>query len=415
MPPVRLAPLASVAFLKSAMNESVLPMKIIYFDCFAGISGDMTVAALLDLGVPLAVLEEGLAGLSLPPSAYRLDFEQVERRGIRAAQFCVHAEGHQPHRHYSDIAGMIEKSSLAERVKELAQKIFLRLAEAEARVHGVEIGHVHFHEVGGVDSIIDIVSTAICIDHLGIGEFHAAPLPWGSGFVETAHGRLPVPAPATAELLQGGAVHFAAGPGERVTPTGAAIVTTLAGESGVSPPMRITRVGCGAGSRDFADMPNILRLVMGEKSATLHQEEIHVLETHIDDMNPEICGFLMERLLASGALDVAFSPVQMKKNRPGIKLTVLTPRARLEELARLVLTESTAIGVRHYPVERITLMRAVEERDTSLGPVRVKVVRDDGAVLRVTPEFEECRRLAATRGLPLLEVYKIIERETGGR
>jgi uncharacterized protein (TIGR00299 family) protein len=389
-------------------------MNILYFDCFAGISGDMTVAALLDLGVPLELLEEGLTRLSLPRSGYRVGMERVERRGIRAVQFHVHVEEHQPHRHYTDIAGMIEQSSLAGSVKELAQKIFFRLAEAEARVHGVEIGHVHFHEVGGVDSIIDIVGTAICLDHLGIEGFHAAPLPFGSGFIETAHGRLPVPAPATAELLQGAAVHFAAGPGERVTPTGAAIVTTLARDFGTPPPMRIMRVGSGAGSRDFADIPNILRLVVGEKSATLPQEEIHVIETHIDDMNPEICGFLMERLLASGALDVAFSSLQMKKNRPGIKLTVLTPRAKLDELARLVLTESTAIGVRHYPVERITLARAAEERETSLGPVRVKVVRDGGVVMRVVPEFEECRRLAEEKGLPLLEVYKIVERETGG-
>lgn len=390
-------------------------MKVLYFDCFAGISGDMTMAALLDLGVPLAAVEEGLARLSLPRSSYRLSREEVERRGVRATRFHVHVEQDQPHRHYTDIAGMIGESSLAEGAKELAQRMFRRLAEAEARVHRVEVGRVHFHEVGGVDSIVDIVGTAICLDCLGVAEAYAAPLPFGSGFVETAHGRLPVPAPATAELLQGAAVHFASGPGERVTPTGAAIVTTLAREFGSAPPMRVEAVGCGAGTRDFPDMPNILRLVMGEKSDTLSPEEIHVIETHIDDMNPEICGFLMERLLACGALDVAFSPLQMKKNRPGTKVTVLAPRARVEALARLVLTESTAIGVRHYPVERITLARAVEERETSLGSVRVKVVRDNGAVLRVTPEFEECRRLAGEKGLPLLEVYRIIERETADR
>jgi uncharacterized protein (TIGR00299 family) protein len=390
-------------------------MRILYFDCFAGISGDMTVAALLDLGVPLAHLEEGLALLPLPRSAYSIEHGETERRGVRAANFHVHMGEHQPHRHYADIAGMIEESALAEGVKETAQKIFFRLAEAEARVHGVEIGHVHFHEVGGVDSIVDIVGAAICLDYLGITEVYASPLPYGSGFVETAHGRLPVPAPATAELLRGVPVLFGIGPGERVTPTGAAIVATLARAFGTPPAMRIEKVGYGAGSKDFPDIPNILRLVMGEESAEMQKEEIQVIETHIDDMNPEVLGYLMERLLAAGALDVAFSPLQMKKNRPGIKLTILATRDKLEELARLVLSESTAIGVRHYPAERITLERSLEERETSLGKVRVKVIRDNGKLLRVAPEFEECRRIAEEKGFPLLEVYRLIERDTAGR
>jgi uncharacterized protein (TIGR00299 family) protein len=386
-------------------------MKILYFDCSAGISGDMTVGALLDLGVPLAVLEEGLGRVALPRSGYSVGTETVDRRGIRAARFTVHVEEHQPHRHYTDIAGMIEGSSLSENVKKTAQKIFFRLAEAEALVHGVEIGHVHFHEVGGVDSIVDIVGTAICLDYLGIGEIHASPLPFGSGFVESAHGRLPVPAPATAELMRGMSVHFECGPGERVTPTGAAILAALAKGYGAPPGMKVTAIGCGAGSRDFDDTPNILRLVLGEKTGVVGRDGIYVMETHIDDMNPEILGFLMERLLVHGALDVAFSALQMKKNRPGVKLTVLTPPAKLDELARLVLAESTAAGVRYYPVERMTLGRAEEERDTSLGKVRVKVFRDDGTTVRVAPEFEECRRIAEETGMSLLEVYRIIERE----
>jgi len=387
-------------------------MKILYFDCFAGISGDMTVAALLDLGVPLAVLEEGLGCLALPRSAWSIALETTERRGIRAARFRVHVEEHQPHRHYTDIAGMIEGSSLPEKVKRTAQKIFFTLAAAEARVHSVEIGHVHFHEVGGVDSIVDIVGTAICLDYLGIGDIYASPLPFGSGFVETEHGRLPVPAPATAELMQGMPIHFNCGPGERVTPTGAAILAALANGSGTPPVMRVTAVGCGAGNRDFDDMPNVLRIAMGENTDSIERDGIYVMETHIDDMNPEILGFLMERLLSRGALDVAFSPLQMKKNRPGVKLTVLASRAGLDELARLVLTESTAAGVRYYPVERMMLARAREERDTSLGKVRVKVFHDNGKPLRVVPEFEECRLIAEKTGMPLLEVYRVIERET---
>jgi len=348
----------------------------------------------------------------LPTSAYRIALEAVERRGVRAAGFRVEVGEHQPHRHYRDIAGMIEASSLPENVKQIAQKIFFRLAEAEAKVHGVEIGHVHFHEVGGVDSIVDIVGTAICLDHLGAGAIHAAPLPVGSGFVETAHGRLPVPAPATAELLRGMAVHFDAGPGERVTPTGAAILAALAAGSGPRPAMKVAAVGCGAGSRDFDDMPNILRVFLGEATDSRDRDTVYVIETHIDDMNPEILGYLMDKLLAHGALDVAFSPLQMKKNRPGVKLTLLAHREGLDGLARLVLAETTTAGVRYYPAERRMLERRREERETSLGKVSVKVFHDDGSVRRVAPEYEECRRIAAQTGMPLLEVYRIIERET---
>ena len=390
-------------------------MKIIYADCFAGIAGDMTVAALIELGMPISYLREELARLPLPLSGYSISTAQVKRQGITAAGFHVRVEEHQPHRHYGDIAAMIEASTLTEAVKEKAQRIFFRLAEAEAKVHGVEINHVHFHEVGGVDSIIDIVGTAIGLDYLGVEELYVSPLPLGSGFVETAHGRLAVPAPATAELLRGIPVHGDTGPGERVTPTGAAIVAALADGFGKAPAMRVTAVGCGAGSKDFNDLPNIVRLVMGEKEDLLRRDEISVIETHIDDMNPEILGFLMERLLSSGALDVTFSPLQMKKNRPGNKLTILSPPEKLDELARLVLLESTAIGVRYYPAARITLCRTVEERDTSLGKVKVKVVSDDAKLLRVVPEFEECRRIALGKGLPLMEVYRIIERETAGQ
>ncbi|HTG80812.1 MAG TPA: nickel pincer cofactor biosynthesis protein LarC [Geobacteraceae bacterium] len=387
-------------------------MKILYFDCFAGISGDMTVAGLLELGVPFGLLEERLAALSLPGPGYHLAVEKVARRGIAASRFHVEVAEHQPHRHYGDIAAMIEGSTLPSGAKERAQRIFLRLAEAEARVHGVEIGRVHFHEVGGVDSIVDIVGTAICLDHLGIDRIHAAPLPYGSGSVETAHGRLPVPAPATVELLRGMPVHFECGPGERVTPTGAAILAALADGFGRPPAMRVSAVGCGAGGMDFADIPNILRLILGEAVGPAERDEIMVIETHIDDMNPELLGFLMERLFAHGALDVAFSPLQMKKNRPAVKLTVLSTTEALNELARMVLTESTAGGVRYYPVERMMLARFQEERETSLGRVRVKVFSDNGKALRVVPEFEECRRIADEQGMPLLEVYRVIERDT---
>ncbi len=388
-------------------------MRIIYFDCFAGISGDMTVGALLDLGVSVDELRKQLAGLAVPRSSYSLLVEETNRRGIRARKFSVHVEEHQPHRHYSDIAGIIEKSHLGDRVKELSQRVFFRLAEAEARVHGVEIGHVHFHEVGAIDSIIDIVGTAICLDCLDIGEIHVSALPLGGGYVETAHGRLPVPAPATAELLRGLPVHGMLGEGERVTPTGAAIVAALGSSFGTAPSMTVLATGHGAGERDFPDVPNILRAIVGEKTgAGLPGDELYVAETNLDDMNPEILGFLMERLFGLGALDVAFSPLQMKKNRPGVKLTFLCPPEKLQSLSRVVLAESTAIGVRYYPVSRIKLERSTEERDTSLGRVLVKVIQGVGGPARIVPEFEECRRIALEKGIPLLEVYKIIERET---
>jgi len=388
-------------------------LKILYFDCYAGIAGDMTVAALLDLGVPFEVVQDAVACLPLPHSSYSLAVERTSRKGIAAARFVVHVEEHQPHRHYTDIAAMIEESSLAEGVKEKAQRVFFRLAEAEAKVHGVEIGRVHFHEVGAVDSIVDIVGAAAAIDWLGIDAIHAAPLPLGSGFVETAHGRLPVPAPATAELLRGIPVHGETGPGERVTPTGAAILAALATGFGRAPAMTVSGVGCGAGTKDFDDIPNVLRLFMGEAEGGLHRDKVAVIETHIDDMNPEILGHVLERLMAAGALDAAYSPLQMKKNRPAVKLTVIARPERRDELASLVLRETSAIGVRFYPAERLKLARDKEERPTSLGPVTVKVIRDGERVVRVTPEYDACRRIAAELGMPLLDVYRIVEREAG--
>jgi len=388
-------------------------LKILYFDCYAGIAGDMTVAALLDLGVPFEVVEEAVNCLPLPRSSCSLAVERTSRRGVAAARFVVHAEEHPPHRHYADIAAMIEASSLPEGVKEKAQRVFFRLAEAEAKVHGVEIGQVHFHEVGAVDSIVDIVGAAAALEWLGVDAIHAAPLPLGSGSVETAHGRLPVPAPATAELLRGMPVHGEAGPGERVTPTGAAILAALATGFGRPPAMTVTGVGCGAGAKDFEDIPNVLRLFLGETEGGLQRDEVAVIETHIDDMNPEILGHLLERLMAAGALDAAYSPLQMKKNRPAVKLTVIARPGERDRLASLVLRETSAIGVRFYRAERLKFSRAKEERATSLGPVTVKVIRDGDTVVRVTPEYDACRRIAMERGMPLLEVYRIVEREAG--
>jgi len=382
-------------------------MRILYFDCFAGIAGDMTVAALIELGLPLETLREGLA--ALPLSGYTLESSRVDRHGVAGTSFRVTLlQEDQPHRHYSGIAAMIEAAPLKPRVKELAQRIFRRLAEAEASVHGVAIERVHFHEVGAVDSIVDIVGTAIGLDYLGIDRVYASGLPFGRGFVQTAHGRLPVPAPATAFLMQGIPLGADIGEGERVTPTGAAIVAALAEGFGPPPAMKPELIGYGAGDKDFPELPNLLRLVLGEDAQSSSHEEVLVIETHVDDMNPEIFGFLMERLLDAGALDVAFSPLQMKKNRPATRLTVIAAQGELEKLSGIILAESTAIGLRYYPVRRITLARSLEVRQSSLGPVRVKVLENG----RVAPEFESCRDIALKRGLPLLEVYRTVERES---
>jgi len=385
-------------------------MKILYFDCFAGIAGDMTVAALLELGLPLELLRAGLA--SLPFSGYTLESQPVLRHGIAGTSFKVNlTEADQPHRHYSGIAAMIEAAPLNARVKELSGRIFRRLAEAEAKVHGVLVERVHFHEVGAVDSIADIVGVAIGLDYLGVEKVYSSGLPFGRGFVQTAHGRLPVPTPATALLMAGIPLTGDIGEGERVTPTGAAILAALAEGFGPPPQMVPERIGYGAGEKDFAEVPNLLRLVLGEASgaaAVAPPDEVLSIETQVDDMNPELLGFLMERLLDAGALDVAFSALQMKKNRPGTLISVLANPGDLEKLSGIILSQSTAIGLRYYPTRRITLSRRIEERATSLGPVQVKVLGNG----RVAPEFEECRRIALEKGLALIEVYRTVERET---
>ncbi|ABK98257.1 nickel pincer cofactor biosynthesis protein LarC [Pelobacter propionicus] len=384
---------------------------IIHFDCFAGISGDMTVAALLDLGVPLEHLRDELARLDLPRDSYSLSIHRTERRHLAALRFDVQVLDQRTERGYAAIDGLIAASSLSGPVRERARAIFRRLAEAEALVHGVAVGEVHFHEVGAVDSIVDIVGTAICLDYLGVDGLSAAPLPLGSGFVHTAHGVLPVPAPATAELLKGMAVHGECGPGERVTPTGAAILAALATSVTAQPAMTVTAVGSGAGSRDFPDVPNILRAFLGRPEGEM-SDGVLVAETNIDDSTPELLGYVMELLLEAGALDVFFTPIQMKKNRPGVQLSFLCRSGLLERLAALVLVETSAIGIRHYPVSRTTLERCMEERETPFGPLPFKLLFHDGRPLRAAPEYEACRRVARERGIPLQEVIRIVSQPT---
>ncbi len=380
-------------------------LQTLYLDCQAGIAGDMTVAALIDLGVPLEHLQSELAKLSLPLSGYTLQSESCRRQGVQGLIFKVFAADGQPHRHYGDIKAMIAESSLSVAVKERAQRIFLCLAEAEAKVHGVSIEAVHFHEVGAVDSIIDIVATAIGLEFLQVGRLYAAPLPLGSGFIETAHGLLPVPAPATAELLKGLPVHGNISSGERVTPTGAAIIAALADGYGVPADFRIEKIGYGAGMKDFPDTPNILRAFLGTAEPVSTHDQLVVMEANVDDSPPEILGYAMECLLAAGALDVWFTPIQMKKNRPAVTLSLLVPAATVAKFAAIVLTETSSIGLRYYPVVRTVLTRKSEERSTAYGKVFFKVT-EYGA----KPEFDDCRRIAVETGLPLREIYRQLEK-----
>ncbi len=383
-------------------------MKIIYFDCYAGISGDMAVGALLDLGVPLEYLETELAKLALPSGSYALSTRRTERRHVAALKFDVMVHDQHTHRHYAGIDAMISESGLSDPVKRKSRLIFRRLAEAESLVHGVAIEDVHFHEVGAIDSIVDIVATAICLEYLQVEQISVSALPLGSGFVETAHGCLSVPAPATAELLKGVPVHGECGPGERVTPTGAAIVAALADRFGQHPVMMLEKTGHGAGTKDFSDCPNILRAFLGRSvKEDTSDNDVIVVETNIDDSTPELLGYAMERLLEEGVMDVFFTPIQMKKGRPAVMLSFLCRSEQLDQLAQLLLVETSAIGLRYYRADRVVLQRRVVEQQTEFGQVRFKQVIDAGGnVLRASPEYEDCRRIAREKNIPCREVME---------
>ena len=375
-------------------------MKILYFDCFSGISGDMTLAALLDLGLPEDKLKGELGKLGV--GNYSLEIHRGSRGGIAALGLEVRVGPHEEHhRHFSDIRRMIETTPLEQRVKDLSLAIFQRLAEAEARVHRTEVEKVHFHEVGAVDSIVDIVGTAIGINYFKPELIFSSELPMGRGFVHCQHGRLPLPAPATLEVLRGYPVKNVDVEGELVTPTGAAIVATLSSRAVSFPSMTVQGIGYGMGRKEFPDRPNLLRIALGESSGDYLADRVSVLESNIDDMNPEFYDYLMECLFAGGALDVSLSPVMMKKNRPGTLLRVIAEEKDAEKLSELILRESTTLGVRNYPVGRKKLPREVREVETRFGKVRVKVSGE----FRFQPEYDDCRRIAMEKGVPIQEVY----------
>lgn len=379
-------------------------MRIAYFDCFAGASGDMILGALLDVGVEPEVWQRELNKLNLP--GYELKIGRVQKQGIAATTVRVLVSEENRERHLADIEELIGTSQLPTEIKETSRQVFRRLAAAEARVHGTTPDRIHFHEVGGVDAIVDIVGSVVGLQLLGVEEIYASTLPQGHGFVDCAHGRLPLPAPATVELLKGVPVVSRDVEGELVTPTGAAILTTLVKSFGPSPPMTVEGIGYGAGQRDFS-FPNLLRLLVGTTSPTLdaRMETLILLEANMDDLNPEFYGHLMERLFAAGALDVYLTPVQMKKNRPGVILSVLCPPAQAETLAALIFAETTTIGLRRQEVQRWALARERVEVETSYGTVGIKVARLGGKTTTASPEYEDCRRLALESGVPLKKIY----------
>ncbi len=394
-------------------KRGALDERILYFDCYSGISGDMTLGALIDSGLELGRLREALAGLKL--SGYNLEAEKVHRGGIAGTRARVRFDGSPPvERHLADIIGLIEKSELPQSVREKSSAIFHRLAEAEAAVHGIPVEKVHFHEIGAVDAIIDIVGTAAALFLLEIDCIYCSPLPAGRGEVQSAHGRLPLPAPATLELfakrrvpIEGCANDF-----ELVTPTGAAIVTTLADSFGPLPAFNIEAVGYGAGSID-PGYPNFLRLISGCRhlSEPAYEEEVAVIETNIDDQNPEVFGYLMEKLFEAGALDVYYAPVQMKKNRPAVQLTILASPDKIKLLQELVFYETSTLGLRLTTARKIMRPRKITSVQTEWGAVRIKYspMPDREDPLHFAPEYEDCQKIARQSGLPLKEVYRLAE------
>ncbi|HEY0407155.1 MAG TPA: nickel pincer cofactor biosynthesis protein LarC [Pyrinomonadaceae bacterium] len=386
-------------------------MKTLYFDCFAGASGDMILAALVGVGVDASRLREQLSLLDV--AGYEIEFSVVNRSGLSATRADVRTAHEHAHRHLGDILKIIYDSRLSDGVKQRAALIFSRLAEAEARVHNEPIEKIHFHEVGALDAIIDVVGACIGFELLGVERFVCSPLHVGSGTVKMEHGLFPVPPPAVAELLKDAPIYSTEIAGELVTPTGAAIIKTVCETFGPLPLMTIERVGYGAGGREYENFPNALRVMLGETEEEVgafvndkggafgSDERLLVLETNIDDMSPQVFGFVMERALESGALDCYLTPVQMKKNRPGVLLSVLCRPSEREALTELLFTETTTLGVRCHEVERRALEREMLRVETPFGVIDVKVASLNGRVINRMPEYEQCREAARRAGVAL--------------
>ena len=396
--------------------------KILYFDCFAGASGDMVLGALLDAGLPIAELEAALGSLMI--LGYRVSADRVLRAGLSATKYRLiepdghghshdhgqdhgHSHPHHGHRSLAEIVALIEGSALNADARARAIALFRRLAEAEADIHQMPVDQVHLHEVGALDSIVDIVGAVFGLQWFAADRIVSSPLNVGGGMVHSAHGVFPVPAPATLRLLEGVPVYSSGVQMETVTPTGALLVAGHASAFGPMPAMRVERVGYGAGDRDLAGTPNVLRVIVGHDDTAAGAQRVVVLECEIDDMNPQIYGVLLENLYAAGALEVFYTAVQMKKNRPGTLLTIVAPPDARDALTGLVFRETTTIGLRYQELQRACLDREVVVIETPVGPVRFKIARRGGEVLNASPEFEDCARVAAERSLPVKQVLSL--------
>ncbi|HEV3339552.1 MAG TPA: nickel pincer cofactor biosynthesis protein LarC [Pirellulales bacterium] len=383
-------------------------MRIAYLDCLSGISGDMTLGALVDAGVDLAAIAAGIESLNL--SGVKLSAQEVKRKGFRGLHITVDHPPEHAHRHLHHITDLIDGSNLSGRQKDIAKRIFTKLGEAEAKVHGTEIRKVHFHEVGAVDSIADIVGAAIGWDILGVDRIVCSPVPTGQGKVTIAHGTCSIPAPATAELLQGIPLAESHVTAELTTPTGAAIVATLVDQFGPLPSMKIDRIGYGAGTRDLETQPNLLRLFVGEAADGLAADQVWVVETNLDDVSGEVIGFATTKLLEAGALDVYTTAIQMKKNRPGVTLTVLCPPPLVEKMERILFRETGTLGVRRWPASRHKLERKPHHVETEFGTIEGKLGWVAGQEPSFSPEYESCSRIARERDVPLKDVYEAAQR-----
>ena len=385
-------------------------MKIAYFDCFSGISGDMILGAFLDAGLDFELFQSELNKLNLPN--YELKQQKVSKQNLSATKFDVIDLEKKNYRHLKDLNRIVEESGFDEKLKTRAKEIFLKIADAEAKIHNQSIEQVHFHEISGVDTIIDVVGALVGLKLLNIEKIQSSKLNTGSGFVEFSHGKWPVPAPATAEILKGVPVYATDCKAELVTPTGAAIICTIADAFGDLPEMTTESIGYGAGSQDL-EHPNVLRVFIGERKtqAAIEQDTVSILETNIDDMNPQFYDNILEELLQNGALDVYLTNVSMKKNRPGIQLTVLTRPEDEDKFAQFIFRNTTSIGVRIRQEKRKKLNRTIEEVDTKFGKVKFKISSLNGEVLNRTPEYEDCKRISKKQNIPLKAIYKEIERK----
>ena len=387
-------------------------MKVAYLDCFSGISGDMFVGALLDAGLPFEELKQAIG--SLPLHGYGLDMKRDKKNELMSTRFIVTVDqkGHE-HRGLSDIERIINESGLSDEVKKRSIRVFESIALVEGEIHNHHPDEVHFHEVGAVDSIIDIVGVSFGIETMGITSISCSSLPLGSGFTQSGHGRIPIPAPASIALLKGVPVYDSGLNCELVTPTGAALVKEFACSFGSMPPMIVDTVGYGAGSRDLPDRPNLLRIIIGRDQAEGHLETLVILEANLDDSNPEWIGFMMERLFEKGALDVAFFPIQMKKNRPGIQIQVIGRPQHKNDLMDIIFRESTTLGVRFRYSQRKVLERSKEMIESPWGQMSVKrIIRPDGSSF-LQPEYESCKKLAEEKGLSLKEIYHWVMSKSG--